>query len=94
MTGKKATRILILCMLPFILLSIGCTRIPVIGKIAKVMPGPAATLSRGQHQTPIIPPPGFIYSSYSAPLDLNYSETGTGELLKVSHKKTQYINIL
>lgn len=91
MKGKKARIILILCMLPIISLFLGCAT----AFIPSTVPAPPGlhNAAAGNHNTPIIPPPGFIYSSYRAPIDINYKETGTGQLLKVSHKKTQFLRI-
>jgi hypothetical protein len=37
--------------------------------------GSAATIFTGCYSAPVMPPPGFIYSQYSAPLDVDYQET-------------------
>jgi hypothetical protein len=47
----------------------GCGRFGIVGGLLS---------AAGIPKAPVVPPPGFIYTSYKAPLDYNFSEQGVG----------------
>ena len=43
--------------------------------LALGLAGSAAAMLTGCYSAPVMPPPGFIYSQYSAPLDADFDKT-------------------